>query len=87
MTLLASHLAGQHGSLEEAEAYYSFRGARFAQVDLEGDRVSVEMDIPCSQLTPDNRCSLHGAPEKKPLICHRYPAAPDDVAGCGYRFV
>ncbi|MDH4185085.1 MAG: YkgJ family cysteine cluster protein [Nitrospinota bacterium] len=86
MTCVLSEIIAQHGALEEAQAYYSFRGARFAQVDHQADRVSIEMSIPCRQLTADNKCQLHDAPEKKPLICHRYPTAPDDIAGCGYKF-
>ncbi|MDH5510163.1 MAG: YkgJ family cysteine cluster protein [Nitrospinota bacterium] len=86
MTCVISEMVAQHGTLEEAETYYSFRGARFAQVDLAADRVGVEMAIPCDRLTGDNKCSLHHTPEKKPLICHRYPVAPDDIEKCGFRF-
>jgi hypothetical protein len=83
---VTSQIIAQHGTLEEAEAYYSFRGARFAHVDHQADRVTIEMNIHCDKLTGDNRCALHFTPEKKPVICHRYPAAPDDVQTCGYKF-
>lgn len=87
MTCVISEIVAQHGTLEEAEAYYSFRGARFAHVDLAEDRVGIEMNIPCDKLTADNRCALHQTPEKKPLICHRYPLVRDDIKSCGYKFI
>jgi len=86
LTCVISEIVAQHGSLEEAETYYSFRGARFVHVDYDLDRVGMEMSIPCDKLTADSKCSLHHTPEKKPLICHRYPMARDDIKTCGYRF-
>jgi hypothetical protein len=46
------------------------------------------MDVPCSELTPDNRCRVHGSP-MKPLICLRFPSSKEDVEdipSCGYSF-
>lgn len=84
MTGVLSHVLGQHGSLEEARAYYSFRGISVAGVDRASDRLLFEIGVPCEHLTADNLCRLHGRPEEKPVICHRYPMAPDDIEGCGY---
>jgi len=83
---VASEIISQHGSMDEARAYYSFRGANIAAVDMKADRVAIEMNIQCSQLLEGNLCALHDKPEKKPLICHLYPTAPDDIPTCGYRF-
>jgi len=43
------------------------------------------IQIPCSQLGPDNECRVHDSPEK-PLICHRYPWARDDIPESSYTF-
>ncbi|MBT5632415.1 MAG: hypothetical protein HOJ13_06770 [Nitrospina sp.] len=46
------------------------------------------MDVPCSELTEDNRCRVHDNPDK-PLICHRYPSTKEDIediSECGYDF-
>ncbi len=86
ITGVYSVIIHNHGSLDEARAYYSYRGIRLVEALPQADRVLLEIDIPCSQLTPDNKCRLHETPEKKPLICHKYPWFEDDVEGCGYRF-
>ncbi len=86
ITGILSNIERQHGSLEEARLYYSFRGIRIAEIDKDMDRVSLEMDIPCDKLTAENRCLLHSDPEKKPVICHRYPWFEDDIEDCGYRW-
>ncbi|MGK7345100.1 MAG: hypothetical protein ACNS63_04760 [Candidatus Nitrospinota bacterium M3_3B_026] len=84
ITGVLSHVVGQHGSLEEARVYYSFRGIRITDADHGADRLLFEIDIPCERLTSDNLCALNGRPEEKPVICHRYPMFPDDIEGCGY---
>ena len=86
ITGILSHVVGQHGSLDEARAYYSFRKIRIAAVSPETDSLCFELDIPCDKLTEDNHCLLHGQPEIKPMICHRYPAVSDDIGRCGYSF-
>lgn len=86
ITSVYSHLVANHGSIDEARIYYSYRGIRLAEALPAIDRVMLEIDIPCSQLTADNKCRLHETPEQKPLICHKYPWFKDDIEGCGYRF-
>lgn len=86
ITTVLSHLISNHGSVDEARLYYSFRGIRLAETYPAADRALLELDIPCNQLAPDNSCRLHPTPEKKPFICHKYPWFKDDVEGCGYRF-
>lgn len=86
ITTVLSHLISNHGSVDEARAYYSHRGIRLTQTAPSLDRALLEIDIPCRQLQPDNSCGLHAAPEAKPLICHKYPWFKDDVEGCGYHF-
>jgi CO dehydrogenase/acetyl-CoA synthase beta subunit len=85
-TSVLSNLITQHGSLEEARTYYSFRGFRITDINEKDDTACLEVDIVCNQLAPQNTCMLHDQPEKKPLICHRYPLEPDDIEGCGYTF-
>ena len=84
ITGVLGNIVSQHGSLEEARTYYSFRGITISDVNHEAGTVCFELDIPCDKLGEDNTCSLHGSPEKKPLICHRYPWFPDDIDGCGF---
>ncbi len=84
ITGIYSNLIEQHGSLDEARAYYSFRGVSITEIDRRGDRVLFEAPIPCDKLGADSRCSLHDTPEKKPVICHRYPWYPDDIESCGF---
>jgi len=84
LTGILSHIVSQHGSLDEARLYYSFRGITVGDVDVDNDAVSFELNRPCSQLTAENTCALHTTPEKKPVICHRYPLYPDDIENCGY---
>jgi len=86
ITGILSHVLAQHGSLDEARAYYSFRQIRIAEVSAQTDSLCFELDIPCDKLTADNRCLLHDKPELKPIVCHRYPLVPDNVASCGYSF-
>jgi len=75
----------QHGNIDEAKSYYSFRGITIADVSEKQDRVLLELDIPCSQLTKDNGCLLHDKDEQ-PLICKKYPWFEDDIESCGYSF-
>lgn len=83
---MLSETLAQHGSLDEARAYYSFRGINLADFNEKNDAVLFELNIPCDKLTEDNLCALHDTPEKKPMICHRYPWFPDDVAECGFKW-
>lgn len=86
VTSILSHIVKQHGTLEEAKAYYSYRGISLSEADEKKDRVLLELPLECSQLTVDNRCMLHDKPETKPVICHRYPWYEDDIESCGYSF-
>jgi Fe-S-cluster containining protein len=86
ITSVLSALLANHGSLEEAGKYYSYRGIRVAEVDRPSDRVLLEMDTPCAQLDENNRCNIHDDADKKPLICHKYPWFKDDVETCGFKF-
>ena len=81
---MLSDIVSQHGSLDEAKKYYSFRGVRIPEINEKLDAVMFEMDIPCDKLDEHNHCKLHDDPAQKPVICHRYPLGPDDrklVAG------
>jgi len=75
----------QHGSREELERYLKYRGIRVVGEDIPSNRLFYALDIPCSELTEDNRCRVHDSPEK-PLICLKYPWEPDDIEECGYKF-
>ena len=78
----------QHGSLEELELYLSYRGIRVVGSDEKRNQLYYSMDVPCSELTPDNRCRVHGSP-MKPLICLRFPSSKEDVEdtpSCGHSF-
>jgi len=86
ITSVLSHILDNHGSLDEAKSYYALRGIRVVETVRASDRVMLEIDIPCNQLTPDNRCGLHGTPQQKPLICHKYPWFKDDIETCGFNF-
>ena len=86
ITAVLSNTISQHGSLDEATRYYSFRGFTVAGSNVETDILFLEADIPCDRLTEDDLCSLHDKPEEKPIICHRYPWFQDDVEGCGYKW-
>ncbi|GMT42222.1 MAG: hypothetical protein IEMM0002_0633 [bacterium] len=90
ITSVLSHILDQHGTMEEAKTYYSYRGIRLAETNKKTDRVLMEIDVPCSKLTQDNKCLLHvhvhETPEIKPFICRRYPWYVDDQEDCGYSF-
>ena len=75
----------QHGNMEELKGYLSFRGIQVVGEDVEKNLLYYTIQIPCSQLGPDNECLVHDSPEK-PLICHRYPWARDDIPECSYTF-
>jgi len=75
----------QHGNMEELKTYLSYRGIQVVGDDAEKNLLFYSISIPCSQLGPDNECRVHGKPEK-PLICHRYPWAKDDIKECSYSF-
>ena len=79
----------QHGTLEELKRYLSYRGIRVVGSDEKRNQLYYSMDLPCSELTQDNRCRVHDSPEK-PLICQRFPESPgaiEDIKNCGFRFV
>lgn len=86
ITAILSNVISQHGSLDEAAHYYSFRGFKVTGSDIDADTLYLEADIPCDRLTEDDLCSLFDKPEEKPVICHRYPWFRDDVEQCGYKW-
>jgi len=78
----------QHGNLEELQRYLSYRGIRVVGSNKKRNEIYYSMDLPCSELTPDNRCRIHGS-EEKPLICNRFPESKEDIQdikNCGFRF-
>ncbi len=75
----------QHGNMEELKRYLGYRGIQVVGDDEEKNLLFYSINIPCSQLGPDNECRVHDKPEK-PLICHRYPWAKDDIKECSYSF-
>ncbi|MFQ5672861.1 MAG: YkgJ family cysteine cluster protein [Nitrospinales bacterium] len=75
----------QHRSLDELKLYLSYRGIRVVGEDEKNNLLFYSLDVPCRQLTPDNRCRVHNTPQK-PLLCYRYPWERDDVEECGYTF-
>ena len=78
----------QHGNLEELQRYLSYRGIRVVGNNEKRNELYYSMDIPCGELTPDNRCRVHGS-EEKPLICNRFPESKEDIQdikNCGFRF-
>ncbi len=86
ITAVRDETLRQHGNLKELALYLSYRGIRVVGENVEKNQLHYAIDIPCSELTADNRCRVHNTPEK-PLICYRYPWEPDDIEQCGYRFV
>jgi len=88
MTVVRDITIQQHGSLKELELYLSYRGIRVVGSDENRNQLYYSMDVPCSELTEDNRCRVHDNPDK-PLICHRYPSTKEDIediSECGYDF-
>ena len=88
MTVVRDVTLRQHGNLEELQRYLSFRGIRVVGEDRKSNQLYYSMDIPCSELTPENKCRVHGSPEK-PLLCHRFPETKEDIEdikNCGFRF-
>ncbi len=79
----------QHGSLEELRLYMKYRGIRVVGEDVKQNMLFYEIELPCDQLTRDPAgnygCKVHDSPEK-PLLCLKYPQAPDDITQCGYQF-
>ena len=89
MTVVRDVTLQQHGNLEELKRYLSYRGIRVVGSDEKLNQLYYSMDLPCSELTPDNRCRVHDSLEK-PLICNRFPESPgaiEDIKNCGFRFV
>jgi len=85
LTVVRDVTLRQHGNLEELKRYLAYRGIRVVGEDAAQNYLFYQMDVPCSQLTEDNRCRVHGTPEK-PLLCLKYPEEPGDIADCGFRF-
>jgi len=85
MTVVRDVTLRQHGNRLELERYLSYRGIRVVGEDVTGNALFYAVDIPCSQLTEDNQCKVHNTSEK-PLLCLKYPDAPNDIAECGYTF-
>lgn len=88
MTVVRDITLQQHGSLKELELYLSYRGIRVVGSDEKRNQLYYSMDVPCSELTQDNRCRVHDSPQK-PLICHRFPSAKEDIEdipNCGFGF-
>ena len=88
MTVVRDITIQQHGSLKELELYLSYRGIRVVGSDEKRNQLYYAMDVPCSELTSENRCRVHGSPQK-PFICHRFPTSKDDIEDipeCGYSF-
>jgi hypothetical protein len=85
MTVVRDVTLRQHGNREELERYLSYRGIRVVGEDVTGNALFYAVDIPCSQLTADSGCRVHNTPEK-PLLCLKYPDAPNDIDQCGYSF-
>jgi len=75
----------QHGNFEELKRYLSFRKIQVVGEDVAKNLLFYTILIPCSQLGPDNECLVNDSPQK-PLICHRYPWAKDDITECSYTF-
>jgi len=79
----------QHGNLEELERYLSFRGISIVGSNEKRNELYYSIDIPCSELTSNKRCRVHGT-EEKPLICNRFPESQEDIEdikNCGFRFI
>lgn len=85
MTVVRDLTLSQHGNREELEKYLGFRGIKVVGEDVENNLLFYSMDIPCSQLGPNNECRMHLNPDK-PLICMKYPWFKDDIAECSYEF-
>ena len=86
LTSVLGTIIWNHGSLEEARKYYSYRGITIAEVDRPSGLVMLEVAIPCGQLDENNRCKVHADEDKKPLICRKYPWFKDDIETCGFKF-
>ena len=85
MTVVRDVTLRQHGNLEELGKYLSYRGIRLVGEDVANNYLFYAVNVPCDQLTGDNRCGVHDTPDK-PLLCEKYPWAPDDIPQCGYSF-
>jgi Fe-S-cluster containining protein len=85
LTVVRDFTLRQHGNKEELEKYLSYRGIKVVGEDVEANLLFYSIDIPCSQLGPDNECLVHDSPDK-PLICLKYPWFKDDIEECGYTF-
>ncbi len=85
MTLVRDVTLRQHGNRAELELYLGYRGIRVVGEDISANALFYAVELPCSQLTADNQCRVHNSPEK-PLLCLKYPDAPNDIEECGYAF-
>jgi len=86
ITAKLGHALTQHRSVDEIKLYYSYRQIKVVGVDFHQDALFLEIPIPCQQLDQSNHCQIHGEPHLKPLLCHLYPAEPDDIQQCGFHF-
>ena len=86
MTVVRDVTLRQHGNREELEKYLGYRGIRVVGEDVANNYLFYTLDVPCDQLTADKRCAVHDMPDKKPLLCEKYPDAPNDIDECGYTF-
>lgn len=81
-------LCGSMMDLQELQRYLSYCGIRVVGEDEKRNQLYYSVDVPCSELTAENRCRVHGSSEK-PLICNRFPEAKEDIEDikkCGFRF-
>ncbi len=85
MTVVRDVTLRQHGNREELERYLGYRGIRVVGEDVAANALFYAVELPCSQLMADNGCRVHNSPEK-PLLCLKYPDAPNDIDECGYAF-
>ncbi len=75
----------QHGNLEELKRYLEYRRIRLVGEDIGNNLLFYELPIPCQHLTVEKTCNIHNSPDL-PLICRKYPWAPDDISECSYTF-
>ena len=71
----------------DAKNWLSLHGVRVEKI---GEGTFAWMNLPCSQLTSENRCAIYWTP-LRPATCDSFPRTPADLIGiedvCSYRFV
>jgi Fe-S-cluster containining protein len=85
ITVVRDATLRQHGNVEELQRYLQYRGIQLAGEDIAGNRLFYALPIPCAQLMADKTCAVHASPDL-PLLCRRYPEAPDNIPECSYVF-